>query len=75
MSNGRLSTANKVRIAAAFAGLLIVIILIFQNRAPVQAYLLFFPVQMPVALLLIITLLIGFGAGMLASWVYLSRRR
>lgn len=75
MPTRRMSTANKLKLAAAVVGLILVIIIILQNMDSVTTRILFAEIIMPRAVLLIITLLIGFGAGALTTWVYTSRRR
>ncbi len=75
MPNGKITTANKIKLGLALLGLLIVIILIGRNMQSVKTDFLFFPVEMPLALLLIIALLIGFGIGMLSAWITFSRKK
>lgn len=70
-----MSTANKVKLAATVAAVILVIIVILQNMEPATTRLLFATIEMPRAVLLIITLLIGFGAGMLSTWLYYTRKR
>jgi uncharacterized integral membrane protein len=61
-------------ILAAIGGILAVI-LILQNRAQVQTNIFWMRVTMPNAMLLATTFLIGFVAGILATYGMVSRKR
>jgi uncharacterized integral membrane protein len=65
---------NAKPIAAIILALLGVI-LVLQNTAPVETQLVFATVTMPRAVLLLITLLIGFTSGVLASLVWSKRSK
>ena len=57
----------KVKLYTALTLILLVLIVVFQNREPVETKFLFATLTMPRAALLAITLLIGIAAGMLLS--------
>ncbi len=57
----------KFKISAAAALILLVLIVVFQNREPVETKFLFASVVMPRAALLGLTMLIGMAVGMLLS--------
>ena len=52
----------------------LVVVVVLQNLAPVSTKLLFVTVEMPKALLLIVTLGIGFAAGLLAAGIRGKKR-
>ena len=65
---------KKAKLIAAVILIVLVIIVIAQNIGPVNTTLLFVDISMPQALLLVITLLIGFGIGVVGgrkiiSWI------
>lgn len=57
----------KVKLYTALALILIVLIVLFQNREPVETRFLFASITMPRAALLGVTLLIGMAAGVLLT--------
>ena len=57
----------KIRVIALLTLLLVSIILILQNTQAVVTRLLFIKVSMPLAALLVLTLIIGFAGGVLAA--------
>ncbi len=63
MSERRLT--NKIKIAVAAVVAILAIIVIFQNTEVVETRLLFITVGMPRALLLIVTLLLGWVLGLM----------
>lgn len=71
----QMTTGNMLKLAAAVVGLVLILIIILQNLESTPTRILFATVTMPRALLLIITLLIGFGAGALTTWFYHTRKR
>lgn len=71
-----LITARRLKIAGIVLVLVLVGILIWQNRAPAEVRIFFAqPVIMPRALLLIVMLAIGFALGAVSMWSYGRRRR
>jgi uncharacterized integral membrane protein len=64
---------TKLKLAAAFLLALVAVVLILQNRDPVETQLLFATVTMPRAILLLLTALLGFAAGILVS-LYWNRK-
>ena len=65
MSDRRLT--NRIKIAVAAVVAILVIIVIFQNTEVVKTQLLFVSVEMPRALLLIVTLLLGVLLGLMTA--------
>ena len=65
MSERRIT--NKIKIAVAAVVAILAIIVIFQNTEIVQTRLLFITVGMPRALLLIVTLLLGWVLGLMTA--------
>ncbi len=65
MSERRLT--NRIKIAVAAVVAILAIIVIFQNTEVVETRLLFVTVDMPRALLLIVTLLLGVLLGLMAA--------
>jgi uncharacterized integral membrane protein len=65
MSERRLT--NKIKIAVAAVVAVLAIIVILQNTQDVETRLLFFPVSMPLALLLLVTLLLGVVLGLMTA--------
>ncbi|MDF1799974.1 MAG: LapA family protein [Planctomycetota bacterium] len=57
----------RVKLFAALALIAMVLVVILQNRQPVETKILFMTIVMPRAALLAITMLIGVGVGMLVS--------
>lgn len=57
----------KVKLYTALALILLVLIVVFQNREPIETKFLFATVTMPRAALLAVTLLTGIAVGMLLS--------
>ena len=57
----------KVKLYTALALILLVLIVVFQNREPIETRFLFATVTMPRAALLAVTLLAGIAVGMLLS--------
>jgi putative membrane protein len=58
---------GRFKLFAALTLVAVVLIIILQNREPVETKLLFVTLTMPRAALLAITMLIGVGAGMLIA--------
>ena len=71
----RMTTANKIKLAVSIIAVLLVIVIILQNMEPAQTQILFATIEMPRAVLLIVTLLIGFVTGVLTTWAYHSRKK
>ncbi len=65
MSERRLT--NRIKIAVAAVVAILVIIVIFQNTEVMKTRLLFVTVEMPRALLLIVTLLLGVLLGLMTA--------
>lgn len=57
----------KLKVSLAVVLILLVLIVIFQNREPVETKFLFASITMPRAALLTVTMLIGIAVGMLLS--------
>ena len=53
---------------------ILAIVIVFQNRVPTTTTLLFATVEMPLAILLIVTLGIGFVAGLITSGVWCAKK-
>lgn len=70
-----MTTANKIKLVATVLGLLLIVIVILQNMEQATTNILFAQIQMPRSVLLLVTLLIGFGAGAVTVWIYQSRRK
>ena len=66
---------SRAKIYAAVAASVLLIIIALQNTQIVETKLLFVTVGMPRALLLFVTLLIGFGVGLLVASHAAARRR
>lgn len=58
---------RKIQLSAIALGAIAMLIVIFQNTAPVETKILLLSVEMPRALLLFVTLVIGFALGVLTS--------
>lgn len=58
----------KLKLFAAFLLIVLVLVVIVQNTAPVETRLLFVTITMPRAALLAITMLIGVATGMLVAF-------
>lgn len=69
-----LSMMTKVKIAVGVAIGLLVLIVIFQNTQTVTTHVLFMEISMPRALLLIVMLAAGFGAGVLVTGTAYRKR-
>ncbi|NQU40585.1 MAG: LapA family protein [Lentisphaerae bacterium] len=63
----------KLKLSAALALVLLVLIVVFQNRDPVVTRFLFTSFTMPRAALLVITFLVGAAAGILLSFALAKR--
>lgn len=59
---------KKAKPIAILAIVIVLAVVIFQNRSPVQAHFLFITVEMPVILLLVLTAALGFVLGMLVRY-------
>lgn len=66
-----MSARYKLTTAAVLA--VLVVAMVLQNTVPVKARLLFFPVEMPLALLLFLAWALGLAAGLAVAWWYLRR--
>jgi uncharacterized integral membrane protein len=67
-------TKNPGRIVTQWAALLIMVLVIavaLQNAEPVETRVLFTTVTVPLVALLLLTLVVGFGAGFLTTWLAL----
>ena len=62
---------KQVRLIAILVLALVVAVLILQNTEPVETRLLFATVEMPRALLLLTTVLVGFALGILTALVWM----
>lgn len=58
---------RKIQLGAIVLGAIAMLIVIIQNTAPVETKILLLSVEMPRALLLFVTLVIGFALGLLTS--------
>ena len=65
---------KKVKLISAFILAIVVLIVVLQNRESVETRILFATITMPRAALLFLTTAIGFGIGILVSFV-LSKRK
>jgi len=74
---GKSSAGLKRNIIHAIVALIaiLVVIIVFQNTETVRTRLLFASIEMPRALLLIITLIVGFAVGVVTTLAMLGRRR
>ncbi len=66
---------KKVKIGIGVILLVVAVIIAFQNRESVETRLLFVTVEMPRAALLFVTLVTGFGAGVLTTWSIISKSK
>ena len=64
---------QNVKLVAILLLTMMIAIIVIQNRAPVEAHLLFATVQMPLVMLLLLTVTAGFALGLLVALV--GRRR
>ncbi len=64
-----------VRIAIVLGLIVLVGILVFQNREPVETNILLTTILMPRAALIFTTFSIGLLTGMLSTWAMFSRRK
>lgn len=64
---------QNVKLVAILLLTVMIAIVVIQNRAPVEAHLLFATVQMPLVMLLLLTVTAGFALGLLVALV--GRRR
>ena len=64
---------QNVKLVAILLLTMMIAIIVIQNRAPVEAPLLFATVQMPLVMLLLLTVTAGFALGLLVALV--GRRR
>ena len=53
---------------------ILAIVIVFQNRVPTTTTLLFATVEMPLAILLIVTMGIGFAVGLTAAGIWFARK-
>lgn len=58
-----MTTGNKVKLTVVGLALLVMIVIIFQNIQAVSTRILFFEREMPLALLLFLTLAVGYAVG------------
>lgn len=67
----------KKNVKLTLIGILVVLglIIVLQNTESVRTQILFITIAMPRAILLIVTLAIGFGLGLLTAFVQRHRRR
>lgn len=68
------SLARKLQLGAIALGAILVLIVIFQNTDPVETRLLLVTIEMPRALLLGVTLVIGFLLGLFTSISVMRKR-
>jgi len=66
---------KRAKIIAAAVIAVLLIIIVVQNRQPVVTKLLFVTVTMPRAMLLLVSILLGFGLGLLTASYLIKRRR
>ena len=59
---------KKAKLIAILVIVCALVVVIVQNRSPVQAHFLFIAVEMPVILLLVLTAALGFVLGLLAAF-------
>jgi uncharacterized integral membrane protein len=65
---------TKVKIAAGVVLAVLVLIIMFQNTDPVRTMLLFWPVELPLIVLLLLMLAVGFVLGLVSATVRNKRR-
>ena len=70
-----MSLAAKVKLIVSLVFVVVALIVIFQNTESVTTYLLWVEFSMPRALLLLLMLGVGFGAGALVTGAAYWRRR
>lgn len=66
---------NKAKLIAILVIVCTLVVVIVQNRGPVQAHFLFIAVEMPVILLLVLTTALGVILGLLAAFYNSPRSR
>ena len=71
----RLSTVTYVRLAIIAAGVILAAIIILQNTQRTETKLLFITVEMPRAVLLLVTLAVGFVLGLMTTGWIAARRK
>jgi putative membrane protein len=72
-SSGGPNVVSRARIIIAIVLAILVVIVVLQNTQAVETKLLFVSISMPRAVLLLVTLLVGFALGLFAA-TWLSRR-
>lgn len=70
-----LAPMNRAKIIGAAVLAILLIVLMVQNRAPVETHLLFAKVTMAQSILLLVTAALAFGSGALLTWFLLRRRQ
>lgn len=70
-----LAPMNRLRVVGAVVLMVVLVILMVQNRESVTTRLLWVEVEMPQSILLLVTALLGFGAGALFAWFRLKPSR
>ncbi len=74
-SNNGFHLGRLIRLILIITMVVVLAILVFQNRESVETRILFSKVVMPRAALLFVTFSIGTATGILGSWAFASRRR
>jgi uncharacterized integral membrane protein len=65
----------KVKLIAIVVIAILTIVILVENTEPVQARILFRPVAMSLALLMVLTFVMGFTIGILAATYFLKRKK
>jgi uncharacterized integral membrane protein len=66
---------KKAKLIAAAVSAIIAIILVLQNTESVETHILFAKVEMPRAVLLLITFLLGFALGVLGAFAITGKKK
>jgi ABC-type uncharacterized transport system permease subunit len=66
---------RKVKLIALVLVTLVTVIILVQNTEPVPARILFYPVSMSLALLMVLTFALGFLVGILAATYFLRAKK
>jgi len=69
-----MKASNQVKIFSIAVLAVLAIIIVLQNMAQTTTTILFAHVEMPLAILLIVTLGIGFAVGLIASGIWFARK-
>jgi len=69
-----MSSMSRLKLILAALAVVLVVIVVWQNRAAVETRILFITISMPRALLLLVTLMIGFAAGLVSAGAMRRRK-